>query len=144
PRSRGLSNPGLSLPRPQLHGLRLDTEDCCCLLRRELPVLPLLAETASSALGATHHPKPSGSGKCHREDGVRVTNHPPGPLHPPRVYFGVPWSPLGASNESRISHSAQCQRRQLIAPGSEPAVTSSFHPLKAATASPFSRSGTWK
>src|SRR5207245_1148531 len=49
-----------------------------------LPVLPLLAETASLALGATHHPKPSGSGKCQREDRVRVTNHPADTPHPPR------------------------------------------------------------
>jgi hypothetical protein len=42
------------------------------------------------------------------------------------------------------SHSAQRQRRQLTAPCLEPAVTSSFHPPKAAKTSPFSRSGTLK
>src|SRR5215207_10514742 len=38
----------------------------------------------------------------------------------------------------------QRQRRQLIAPGWEPAVTSSFHPLKAAKTSSFSPPGTLK
>lgn len=40
------------------------------------------------------------------------------------------------------SRSTQRQRRQLTAPGSAPAVTSPFHPAKAANTSPFSRSGT--
>jgi hypothetical protein len=46
--------------------------------------------------------------------------------------------------QSQPRDRSQCQRRQLTAPGSEPAVTSPFHPLKAAKASPFSRSGTLK
>ncbi len=38
-------------------------------------------------------------------------------------------------------NSTQRQRRQLVAPGSDPAVTSLFHPAKVANTSPFSRSG---
>lgn len=45
---------------------------------------------------------------------------------------------------SRRKASAQRHRRQLTAPFLEPAVTSSFHPPKAAKTSPFSRSGTLK
>lgn len=43
-----------------------------------------------------------------------------------------------------ISLAAQRQRRQLTAPGLEPAVTSPFHPLKAPKTSSFSRTGTLK
>jgi len=44
----------------------------------------------------------------------------------------------------RESLAVQRQRRQLTAPSWDPAVTSSFHPPKAANTSPSSRSGTLK
>jgi hypothetical protein len=58
-----------------------------------------------------------------------------------------PWTVRGLLqriNGSGVSNSAQRQRRQLTAPSLEPAVTSPFHPPKAAKTSPFSRSGTLK
>jgi hypothetical protein len=50
----------------------------------------------------------------------------------------------GAAHRVFVAWPPQRQRRQLVAPGLEPAVTSSFHPLKEANTSPFSRSGTLK
>ena len=72
------------------------------------------------------------------------STRPAGTLHPTPAYFAASWSPFSALTNVAVSHSAQCQRRQLTAPGSEPAVTSLFHPPKAAKTSPFSRSGTPK
>lgn len=55
-----------------------------------------------------------------------------------------PTARLRSRSPCVVAWSPQRQRRQLTAPGWEPAVTSSFHPLKAANTSPFSRSGTLK
>jgi hypothetical protein len=57
---------------------------------------------------------------------------------PPRTENGVRLGP------GTLTIGAQRHRRQLTAPSSEPAVTSPFQPTKAASTSPFSRSGTLK
>ena len=70
------------------------------------------------------------------------TNGEGGASHGPHLQ---PEQRFSASANFRVSRfSAQRQRRQLTAPSLEPAVTSSFHPPKAAKTSPFSRSGTLK
>ncbi len=56
------------------------------------------------------------------------------------LFFGA----LQLINELSVLHSAQRQRRQLTAPGLDPAVTSGFHPLKAPKVSSLSRLGTLK
>ena len=64
-----------------------------------------------------------------------------GPLVPARSFHMVTMVNVEATRCS-VLRATQRQRRQLTAPGSEPAVTSPFSPAKAASTSPFSRSGT--
>ena len=85
--------------------------------------------------------------RSHRSRRQACEGRMTGSTHPPRplaLVDGQPSMPQGLNQKLSGLYSAQRQRRQLTAPSLEPAVTSSFHPPKAAKTSPFSRSGTLK